>query len=154
MTPTKILFCTDFSENSESAGKCALEYSKAFGADLTIIHVIDSWAGFPAYDYGVPQDIRNVVHKLEGGVEAQLEAMVRTFSQAKVKAKACHRIGVPAEEIVQVAKEESADLIVMGTHGWSGFRHMLLGSVAERVLRAATCPVLVVRHSAPDSERE
>ena len=80
--------------------------------------------------------------------------MAQTFSQEKVKAKACYRIGVPAEEIVQVAKEESADLIVMGTHGWSGFRHMLLGSVAERVLRAAACPVMVVRHSPPDSAKE
>jgi nucleotide-binding universal stress UspA family protein len=54
------------------------------------------------------------------------------------------RQGVPAQEIVRVADEESADLIVMGTHGWTGFKHLLLGSVAENVLRTAGRPVLVV----------
>jgi len=58
------------------------------------------------------------------------------------------RMGIPANEIVRLADEESMELIVMGTHGWTGFKHLVLGSTAENVVRSANCPVLTVKSSA------
>lgn len=145
MIPKKILFCTDFSENSAVAGDCAARYSQIFGANLTILHVIDSWAGFPIDSV----DILAVVGKLEDFAKAQLEQLAKELGRNNGQVETRLTIGIPAEEIVEVANKDSVDLIVMGTHGWTGIRHMLLGSVAEKVLRMATCPVLVVRPSSP-----
>lgn len=141
MIPSKILFCTDFSENSETAGRCAVEYARVFGADLAIMHVIDCWAGFP----GDPEEIFRIVHNLEESVNNKLETMAMEFRKKDGQVKTLSTIGVPAEDIVKAADREHVNLIVMGTHGWTGVRHLLLGSVAEKVLRTATCPVLVVR---------
>ena len=145
MIPKKILFCTDFSENSLPAGQCAAEYAAVFDAELSIVHVIDTWAGYPWYAEGVPQNILTVVKHLEELTKVKLEQVAKELGKDKGPLKSFLSTGVPAEEIVRVADQESIDLIVMGTHGWSGFRHMLLGSVAEKILRSATCPVLVVK---------
>jgi len=146
MIPQEILFCTDFSENSLPARQCALEYARAFGASLAIVHVIDPWAGIPAcYVGNIPMDMTQVVDSITTSVNADLAAMNEAFSQVLKKVKTHSRLGFPADEIVRFAVEESIDLIVMGTHGRRGLRHVLLGSVAENVLRTANCPVLVVR---------
>ena len=145
MIPKKILFCTDFSENSEPAGQYAAEYAAVFDADLSIVHVIDSWAGYPWYTEGAPQNILTVVKHLEELTTVKLEQVAKELGKKKESVKTFLSNGVPAEEIVRVAEQESIDLIIMGTHGWSGVRHMLLGSVAEKILRAAPCPVLVVK---------
>jgi len=145
MTPKKILLCTDFSDNSVPARNLARTYGQAFGAEIVVLHVIDSWAGFPAYSENMPVDVREVFRKLEESAKASLDAVANECQGAASGVRTQTSIGVPAEEIVRVADEERADLIVMGTHGWTGFRHMLLGSVAEKVLRTAGCPVLVVR---------
>jgi len=107
--------------------------------------VIDSWAGFPIDSV----DILAVVGKLEDFAKAQLEQLAKELGRNNGQVETRLTIGIPAEEIVEVANKDSVDLIVMGTHGWTGIRHMLLGSVAEKVLRMATCPVLVVRPSSP-----
>jgi nucleotide-binding universal stress UspA family protein len=145
MTPKKILLCTDFSDNSLPARDLALAYGKAFGAGIVLLHVIDSWAGFPAYSESMPLDVREVVRKLDESAKANLDAVADECKGVVSQVRTHSSVGIPAEEIVRVAREEGADLIVMGTHGWTGFRHMLLGSVAEKVLRTADCPVLVVR---------
>lgn len=150
MIPKKILYCTDFSENSAPAGQYASEYSRVFGADFTIIHVIDCWAGFP----GDPHEVLSVVHKIEESAKAELETLATEFDNENKHVKTFSTIGIPAEEIVRLAEKESADLIVMGTHGWTGVRHLLLGSVAEKVLRMALCPVLVVRPAAETAAKE
>lgn len=147
MDDKAIVFSTDFSQSSKAAGKHAMELAKAFGAPLLIVHVLDSWAGFPAYEDSVPQDVRDVVLGMEEEAERKLESLAEEFRKEVGSVKTRCRIGVPAEEIVSSADEESAQLIVIGTHGWSGFKHLLLGSVAEKVLRMANCPVLVVRSS-------
>jgi len=76
--------------------------------------------------------------------------MREEFATMLKEVKTYSRVGVPAEEIVRLAAEEAIDLIVMGTHGWGGFRNMVLGSVAHNVLRTASCPVLVVRSSSSE----
>lgn len=145
MLPKKILFCTDFSENSLPARNLALEYGKAFGAELVVLHVIDSWTGYPAYAESAPVDVREVVRALDEAAKTNLEALAKECQEVIPAIKTITSVGVPAEEIVRVCTEEKVDLIVVGTHGWTGLRHMLLGSVAEKVLRTSECPVLVVR---------
>lgn len=146
MLPKKILLCTDFSENSDQARVCAVEYAKAFDSELHILHVVDSWAGLPAYSEGVYVHVADAFGQMQELSNAKLEE-TRNQCGADVRVKMHSKTGVASDEIVRLADEESVDLIVMGTHGWTGFKHLLLGSVAERVLRTATCPVMVVRPS-------
>jgi len=154
MIPKKILFCTDFSENSLAAGRCACEYAKAFGASLAIVHVTDPWAvPLAIYVRKIPFLVRTVVvdqlqESVARSVNTELESMTKDFGSILKEVKAYSRIGIPSEQIARLAAEECIDLIVMGTHGWTGFRHMVLGSVADNVLRTAGCPVLIVRSSA------
>jgi universal stress protein A len=146
MLPKKILLCTDFSENSVSARRHATEYAAAFDAGLSILHVVNSSRlGFPAFEVGVPFDLQEILKGIEDSVKKAFELMVQECGGMCRDVKTYSRIGVPANEIVRFAQEESIDLIVMGTHGWTGFRHLILGSTAENVVRTATCPVLTVK---------
>lgn len=147
MAVHKILFCTDFSESSVPARYRAAEYAGTFGAHLLILHV----ATLPIPDYPT----------WTGGLAvnmAELERTIREASQERVQAEADEcaplvkqvtalcRVGArPEEEIVAFADEQAVDLIVMGTHGWTGFQHLVMGSTAENVVRTANCPVLTVR---------
>jgi universal stress protein A len=148
MTPKKILFATDFSENSAKARQCAVDYAKAFEADLCIIHVINSSSiGYPSLERGVPVDIRSALETIQESVDKALQLLSAECSTSLPKVEVLSRIGVPAYEIVRFARENSVSLIVMGTHGWTGFKHLILGSTAENVVRTADCPVLTVRSS-------
>jgi len=152
MVPRKILFCTDFSENSALARRYALEYTSAFGASLAILHVVNSSRlGYPAFETVVPFDLRELIKSIEESVEKALDELVQECSKVVCEVTTYSRIGVPATEIVRLAEEEQMDLIVMGTHGWTGFRHLILGSTAANVVRTATCPVLTVRSSRANS---
>jgi universal stress protein A len=154
MTPRRILFCTDFSENSRSAARFALEYAKAFRADLLLLHVIQSWDGFPSYEDRSSADIQKIIQSAEEAVHAELAIGADEFSQDLQVVSAHSRMGIPAREIVRLADEQSIDLIVMGTRGRTGLSHVLLGSVAENVLKIASCPVLVVRAGSETKERK
>jgi nucleotide-binding universal stress UspA family protein len=79
-----------------------------------------------------------------------LVALSRAVRESNVKTETRQRLGTPYEEIVKVARERSVDLIVMATHGYTGFKHFLLGSTAERVVNVSPCPVLVVRQEERD----
>jgi len=145
MIPGKILFCTDFSENSDPARQYAVEYAKAFGATLFIVHVVDNLSGFPSEAAGFHRHLTEILAQMEEAANEQLRQVAKECTDGVEDVKAFSRTGIPAQEIVKLADEESVDLIVMGTHGWTGIRHILLGSVAERVLKKTKCPVLVVR---------
>ncbi|MBI4964596.1 MAG: universal stress protein [Desulfomonile tiedjei] len=149
MIPKKILVCTDFSENSRPALQHAIEYAKAFGASLSILHVLNSSRlGYPAFEIGVPFDLQSVLKAIEESVGKAFEDLVDECKKEIADVKTFSRMGVPAGEIVRLAEEESIDLIVMGTHGWTGFKHLVLGSTAENVVRSADCPVLTVKSTA------
>ncbi|MCL5125100.1 MAG: universal stress protein [Deltaproteobacteria bacterium] len=145
----KILFCEDFSKNSEAARSWALGYAKASGACIIIIHVIGTW---PVHAYRPKMRFheQQAIEKVKEPVNADLEEIVQEFRKQGIEASYHTRVGSPSDEILNFAKEERADLIIMGTHGWTGFRYQILGSVAEAVLRRATCSVLVVRMSNHD----
>ena len=131
-----ILFPTDFSH----AGDAALDYAASLARDsdgtLIILHVEEP---LPAYIgegyYGVPNPPNPEVRRM-------LEAIT---PPAGVRHEHRLLLGSPADEIVRFAKEESVDLIVMGTHGRAGFSRLLMGSVTEHVVRSAPCPVLTIK---------
>ncbi len=151
MTTKKILFCTDFSENSIPARHRAVEYAKAFGAKLAILHVVNpSPLGYPLFEERIPIDMATLLETIQKSVGEELERVVKECRRDLKDVKPYYRVGEAATEIVQFAGEESADLIIMGTHGWTGLKHLVLGSTAENVVRSAKCPVLTVRASSPE----
>lgn len=143
MIPKKILFCADFSENSEPARLLALEYAKAFGAQLLIIHVIHGIT-FSGFENWIGDEIKHFMALTEEEAVGRLHKLAEECRQQVTIAKTfCHQ-GLAPYEIVKVATEESADLIVLGTHGRTGVKHLVMGSVARSVLRMAHRPVLIV----------
>jgi universal stress protein A len=142
----KVVFCTDFSENSVPARFRAVEYAKAFNAELIVAHVWSPRVStYPAFEAMIPVDVALVERKIREAAETQLETIAQQC-RAELKTVTIRLVsGIPSDEIVRLAEEERADLIVMGTHGWSGLRHLVLGSAAETVVRMAKTPVLTVR---------
>jgi len=141
----RILVPHDFSETSDAAVKYAVAFAKNFGAALQLLHVSDK----ARLEMGTEFPL---------GLEASLEAAVRERmlkilapeDQAALRPEFQIREGTPAVEVVRYAKEHDIDLIIMGTHGRGFIAHAVLGSVAEKVVRTAPCPVLTV-HS-PERE--
>jgi len=137
MNAKKILFPTDFSTASDAGLAHAATLARETGATLLIAHVEEP---MPAYVgemyYGVPLPSNPEVRRM-------LNAIVPSDPEVRYE----HRLlfGNPAEEIVRLANEEHADMIVMGTHGRKGFSRMLMGSVAEAVVRRAECPVFTLK---------
>ena len=147
MTPKKILFCTDFSENSRPAWELAVDYAKAFEAQLIVLHVID----YPGYvDWA--EKLREILDATQGPANERLQSMAKECSQRVKNVKTYCRTGMAAGEIVSLAQEESVDLIVVGTHGRSGVKHLVMGSVARRVLKTAHRPMLIVEGPADKGE--
>ena len=143
---TNVLVPTDFSESSASALDYGREFARTFGATLHVLHVVANpmmWAGPEA----VGVDFARVQADLVAGARAELDRVVTPEDREQLKAVKMTRAGSsPAFEIADYAKEEGIDLIVMGTHGRGVVGHLLMGSVAEKVVRIAPCPVLTVRH--------
>jgi nucleotide-binding universal stress UspA family protein len=148
MIPKKILMCTDFSENSTAARLLTLEYAKAFDAEVVILHVVNSrMFGYPILEQ-IPVEVSTVRRTIQDGANQELEVLVNDARLSIEKVSGRSLVGAPPEEIVRFAEEEGVDLIIMGAHGWTGVRRLILGSVAENVLRKSPCPVLTVRSEA------
>lgn len=138
----RILHPTDFSDNSNQALKYACSLATQFGAELHIIHVSQNPAllSSPVNDY-LPADYYDRLRQQVNEQLASLPDEVLNFT-GSVTRNLCN--GVPFVEIIRYAKENAIDMIVMGTHGYSGLKHLIIGSVAENVVRKASCPVLTV----------
>ena len=138
----KILVPTDFSPASDHAFKYAIKFAERFGAELTLIHVLAP-APPTAADLATAPTFSN--EELYTA-EKSLRDLVTSAKQAGVAlAHSTCRVGLATHEIVEAAKELTVDLIVIATHGYAGWKHLCIGSTAERVVRAASCPVFVVR---------
>ena len=129
----RVLVATDFSRCSLRAVERGEELARRLGAELVLLHVA-----------GVPVAGSRTATSAHAGAERELEATVEELVHHGVKARSLLREGAPDEEIIAAAAAERVSLIVVGTHGRTGLAHVLLGSVAERVVRAAPCPVLTV----------
>jgi len=137
----KILVGTDFSPYSEKAVDYAVQLANEFGAKIVLVHVIES------FGYSVTDSMTVVGHDkaLTVTAKALLDNLKKQLMEEGLSVNGHLADGTPYREIIKKAKEEAVDLIVVGTHGRSGVEHLLIGSVAEKVVRAAHCPVLTVR---------
>ena len=145
-TFTKILVPLDFSPHAERAFSYATTLAQRFGASLGLVHVVED--PFVAGAWGHEAYVPNVDELFQGLVasaERQLARLKQSTIALGVTVETAVITGTPARAIVEHAKEGGFDLVVMGTHGRTGLSHVVLGSVAERVVRAAPCPVLTVR---------
>jgi nucleotide-binding universal stress UspA family protein len=140
---TKILVPTDFSETSEAALQYGRVLADRFGASLHVLHVIQDPFTMPWAAEGLPVALGELLEEWQRAAWKRLNELV---PDAKEKgATLCTRIGSPFQEILTHAEEEQIDLVVMGTHGRGAVTHALMGSVAEKMVRKAPCPVLTVR---------
>lgn len=139
VTIRRILFATDFSEPARVAQQYAVAMAESFSAELHALHVVPEII-LPATDSYTAWTLP------EGGMKAQLEASERQLQNevGSVAARCQVVVGFPIEEIVKYANDREIDLIVAGTHGHTGLAHLLMGSVAEKLVRLSTCPVLTV----------
>jgi universal stress protein A len=149
--PVKRILCpTDFSEPACRALKAAAEIAAAAKAELLLVHIVapipalDSPSGGPAFDLAGYQD------ELVRSAQRALDERRRRRVPESVTSRAMVTIGDAAHEVTRIANEEAVDLIVIATHGRTGWRERLFGSVAAKVVRLAHCPVLTIP-SAPEA---
>jgi universal stress protein A len=148
----KILHPTDFSECAAQAEATAVDLAGKLGGEIALLQVLVETPLYGESVLNMPK-VQSVYDAQRKWAEETLEARVGDLRQRGVKANWRVQVGVPSEEIVKIAEEERVDMIVMGTHGRSGLNRVLLGSVAERVIRLAPCPVLTVRQTKPEARR-
>lgn len=137
-----ILVPFDFSEGAKLALDHAVAHARQFKARLTLLHVVH--LPFRGIGFGPGEDV-GMEARLCADMGKHLSALARKIARQGVSAESLVRSGHPWLEVIDLAGQRSCDLIIMGTHGRTGLKHVLLGSVAERVVRHAPCPVLVVR---------
>jgi nucleotide-binding universal stress UspA family protein len=142
-----ILAPTDFSEYSKKAVASALALAKKFGAKLTILHVIEP-PPYPIDGYVPPSLSTTFLEDLERQASQELAQIVPEAEAVNVEVARLVALGTPSGKIIETAEAEQVDLIVMATAGRTGFSRLLLGSVAERIVRTASCPVLTIRPEA------
>ncbi len=143
----KILCPTDFSENSEHAMKYALTLATLSKAELLLFHVVEPISYPQSTELFEPVvDEISLTMKMEAAFQKQLEDQVAALKNEYPRISGKIVTGTTFLEIIQAARDEGVDMIVMGTHGRTGLAHVLIGSVAERVVREAPCPVLTVKH--------
>jgi nucleotide-binding universal stress UspA family protein len=139
----KILSPVDFSETSEHALRYSIDLASRLGSEVEVLHV------YQLPTYALPDGAilarPDFVASLTDELQKQLDELLRRYSGHGVELKGRIVEGMPYAEVNRIAEEEGADMVVMGTHGRTGVKHLLLGSVAERVVRTSKIPVLTVR---------
>lgn len=150
----RILVPTDFSGPADAALTYALGLASKLGAEVSVVHVFDDPSGIRSGEYvPLPAEMRG---EILADLRRRLADVVAKHGDSQLTSQLL--TGPTARSIVEGARDSQADLIVMGTHGRHGMAHLLLGSVAERVVRTSICPVLTVRtpsvtggeHTAPE----
>jgi universal stress protein A len=145
-TITRILVPVDFSPHAERAFRYATTLAHRLGAKLALLHVVvDPFAtgawGAEVYVPNVPELLANLI----SDAERQLATLKESAAALGLAVETAVITGSPANVIVEHAKDGGFDLIVMGTHGRTGLSHAVMGSIAERIVRTAPCPVLTIR---------
>jgi len=147
--PKRILVPTDFSPPAAAAMNYAKTLAEAVGASLQVLAVMDD----PLPGIKMPDHVCSIPairHQIERETEEHLAKVLTPDERAKFRAELTAAWGNPFAKILEFARDHDSDLIVMGTHGRGAILHALLGSVAERIVRHASCPVLTIR-SAPET---
>lgn len=138
----RILCATDFSDTAETAWEVACELARVQQAELMLVHV---FVELPVYSEVAVTTIQRVWEEQRLWIEQQLAERVQAATARGLTARYLLRTGTAPEEIARVTTDEGADLVVVGTHGRTGINRLLIGSVAERIVRIAPCPVLTVK---------
>ncbi|HEY8368047.1 MAG TPA: universal stress protein [Thermodesulfobacteriota bacterium] len=142
-----ILHPTDFSSCASQAEARAVALARAFGAELVLLYVLVEAVLFGEGFVGMAE-VERIYESQKRWAEKALAERVAALEAQGVKARSLLVVGIPADEIVKAAERERADLIVLGTHGRGPVGRFFLGSVADRVVRTAPCPVVTVREGA------
>ena len=139
----KILCPVDFSKFTEEVIAYAADIAKQYGAELHVLHVIPNLTYFTPYEsFLTPENLVAVEKNIQDEVERDFGKILKHID---MEIKRVVKTGVAFVEIIDYAKSEGIDLIVMGTHGRSGIEHILIGNVAEKVVRKSPCPVMSIR---------
>lgn len=147
-----IIWPTDFSDHSDEALKTALEFARHFKAELHGVHVVESLPVIATVGEHIPFNVAEYRKKLEEDAKKHLQKVLSEQVPEDMPNHQHVLYGVPADRIAEFAKTLDRSLIVISTHGMTGFRHFIHGSVAERVVRFSECPVLSIRASDNDKD--
>ncbi len=140
---SRILCPIDFSEVTEEIIAYAADLAGRYGSELHVLHVIPNLNYFTPYEsFLTPENLVAIEQNIGREVERDFQKVLAKLDREVVKVI---RTGVTFVEIIDYIKEQGIDLVVMGTHGRSGIEHILIGSVAEKVVRKSPCPVLTIR---------
>lgn len=140
----KILVPIDFSDYSKNSLKYAIFMAKEFNSELALVYVVEPVIYPP--DFSMGQVVFPTTdHDMYGRANEELDKLAKSEIPQEIKVKIIIKTGKPFIEIIETAKEENADLIIIATHGHTGVEHILFGSTAEKVVRKAPCPVLTLR---------
>jgi nucleotide-binding universal stress UspA family protein len=145
----KILVPTDFSKFSTHALNYAVVFARNFNARIILLHITSEKemdAIRQVSPYLEPGKLEDLLRERESDDRKQLDAFIPPEMKKGIEVEMVHKVGIPFVEIIKTAKEKAVDVIVIATHGRSGLSHILFGSVAEKVVRKAPCPVLSIRH--------
>jgi nucleotide-binding universal stress UspA family protein len=140
----KIVHPTDFSVEAEAAEQEAVRLARRLNAELVLVHVATETPLYGEQVFAMP-DVKRIYEAQARWAEERLAERAAALTREGVPTRWRRRVGVVYAEIGAVAREEAADYIVIGTHGRGGLDRVMLGSVAERVVRTAPCPVITVR---------
>ena len=144
MQVNNILVPIDFSNHSEKALTYASEIAQSYNAQLQVLHIIEETM-HPAFSLSGKSSVFDLFPGIEDDSRRRAERMLKEVVSDKIKSSIYIKGGRAASDIINFAKENSTDLIVIATHGLTGLEHMLLGSVTEKVVRMAHCPVFTVK---------
>jgi nucleotide-binding universal stress UspA family protein len=154
MLPPKVVMSPiDFSEHSQQALNSAIDMARCFGSELLLVHVVPAIPKLPSP--GTIFHEAEYEEELHKEAQNRLEELVRKISGSGLQARSV--VGTANDvsmELLRIAEHNNADLIVIATHGMSGWRKLAFGSVTEKVVRLATCPVLVLRSQSEEEPSE
>jgi nucleotide-binding universal stress UspA family protein len=144
-TIRRILYATDLSPASEPAWNEARRLGRLFGAEILLLHVVAPPPVLPIEGYVPPQMYEDLVGSARRDAQERFDRLLGSVAGSGLKTRIRLEEGPPAQRILDVATHEAADLLIVGTHARTGLERMVLGSVADRMVRQATCPVLTAR---------
>ncbi len=145
MLPIKKIICpTDFSEPSYVGLKGANELAEQFSAELLLVHVVSPFHFYSSPEGAAGFNLSKYLEEMVHAAQKSLDELAKNRISPNLAVRTVVLQGNPADQIVHLASSEGADIIVTATHGWTGWRRFIFGSVAERVVRLARCPVLTV----------
>jgi nucleotide-binding universal stress UspA family protein len=147
---SRILVPTDFSEEARTALSYGVALAERLGGTLHVLHVVEAVVNVSPLpqEFGARDELDRAIGESAWG---ELNQLLSAEDRKRLKVEFAVEWGIPFTEIVRYAQARRVDLIAMGTHGRGGVKHLILGSVAENVVRGAPCPVLTVRHLPPSA---